>query len=273
MSTDPIAWVPVEDALISWARRATGFADGDVRLVPQRELGAARGPSPKIQISPLSIVPLSTVGRIRYTQIQQQRYTVVAAGPGTVGVDFFAGESLTAQPISHTAAPAETPASSAAALLLELQADIPTGYTASADPEDPAAVLVDGSAAEPFFAALPIDPALLTVADALPHSADLLAIQHRLVWRLAFRSSSTSGASQATAAMQRCALLREELLDPALRELGFENAGTPGWQPSITADRVETAALMDIAYRGCMTAAVARTFGRAVGLDTQLAAA
>ncbi len=271
-ATIPIAWTAMEDALVAWVRAATGFGANDVRLVPQRESGAARGPAPKVQISLLSMVPQSRAGTRKIIQTVRQRYTVIANGPGNVGVDFFPDTSLTPQQIVYVAGIGELPPSSAAGLLAEL-ANLPTGYAASADPQDTASVLVDGSDDEPLFDASPIDGALLSVADAIPRVTDLRNILHRLVWRIAFRRTATNGPAEATRSMQDCMLFREDALDPPLREIGFYNAGTPGAQPAITADRVETLALLDIAVRGRMTVAFARQVGRAIGFQTQLAAA
>jgi hypothetical protein len=276
---EPIAWTQVEDALTRWVRLSTGFADTDVRLVPQRATGAARGPSPKVQISLLSMLQRSKVMRRRYVQTMRQRYTVTADGPGTVGVDFYPDVSLVPQSIAYVAGPGEDPASSAAGLLAELVANLPAGYSASADPEDAASVLVDGSDNEPVFAALPLDAGpgldpITTVADAIPRVADLRLVQFRFVWRLDFRSDATNGASQASNARMRCQTLREDLLDPVMRSLGFESEGTAATTAAITPDRVESLAVYDVAFRGHMALAVARVVGRALAFNvtTQQAA-
>lgn len=279
---EPIAWTNVETTIGNWIRDSTDFDVVNIRLVGQRETGIPRGPAPKVQFFLLSLVQRSKVGRIRYRQVQRQRYTVTATGPGVVGVDFFPDVSLTPQTIAYSAGIGELPASSAANLLIELQANLPAGYTASADPGDTASVLVDGSAAEPFFAALPLSaganpapppadlPPITTVIDAIPNRSDLLVVEFRFVWRLDFRSAFTNGPSQAANAMMRCQVLREDRLDPAMRALGFHSEGTLATLTANTPDRVESTATYDVAFRGRMTLAVARTLGRAIGFDVQV---
>jgi hypothetical protein len=99
-------------------------------------------------------------------------------------------------------------------------------------------------------------------------------VQFRFVWRLDFRSDATNGASQAANAMMRCQTLREDLLDPVMRDLGFWSENTAATVVAITPDRVESLAAYDVAFRGHMTLAVARVAGRALAFNvtTQQAA-
>src|SRR5690606_32787467 len=121
----------------------------------------------------VSLVPTSQQGKQPQLRVQRLRLTVTAAGPGLVGIDFYPARSLTPQRIAITAGDGDEPATSAAALLAELQSELPAGYTASADPENPAALLLDGSDGSPVFAAASANTALLTVSVAIPRIVNI----------------------------------------------------------------------------------------------------
>lgn len=270
--TDPIAWTQVEDALWYWISQCTGVPADRVRVQIPRDDGEARGPAPKATLELISFVPTSKTMIAPIPSIMEQRYTVIANGPGEVGVDFYPDVSLVPQRISIVAGVGDPPATSAAALLLQLQADLPAGYTAIADPEDPASVLVSGSVDEPLFAALPADALLLSVFTTMSRFPDLLKVQAAIVWRVSFRANDVSGLGLAANAMAKAVTFREELLDPRMRRLGFFSAGTPLSEPTVPTDRSESLAVLDVRFIGHCTGAVARTVMRALGF-TQTAAA
>ena len=270
-ATNPIAWTAIEDAIHTWVVRSTGLAGQDVRLPAPREDGGARGAPGKAEISLISLVETSQQGRKKIPSIVRQRYTVIADGPGTVGINFFEGDSLVPQPISIVAGVGDPPATSATALLVALAADLPAGYSAAADIDDAASVFVVGSTGEPLFAALPVDEALLAVATTMPRFPVLTRIQITMVWRVTFRSSDVSGETTAAANMSKAHMGKRSLLDKPMYALGFASGGSPLTTANIPAARNQSDAAIDVRFIGLMTGAEAAIAMRAVGL-TQTAA-
>jgi len=264
--TDPIALDDMEDALWNWVVQSTGIDGAHVRVQTERDQGEARGPAPKATISLVSLVQLSQQGRSTIRQIMTDRYTVIADGPGEVGVDFYPGTSLAPQRISIVAGVGDPPATSAAALLVQLQADLPAGYTAILDPNDATAVLVTGSSGSPLFASATADAALLTVTTAEPHLPYFTRIECQIVWRVTFRADGVSGVTMATGSMNKAMMHRRTLLDPAMHALGFRHAGTPQATPFVPITRDESIATFDVAFIGLATGAFAAVAMRAAGL-------
>lgn len=268
---DPVAWTQIEDAMYDWIAGCSGIDADRVRHLVPRDDGEARGPAPKAVIRLISDPPTMQRGEETQLRITRQRYTVIADGPGEVGVDFYPGRSLTPQRISIVAGAGDPPATSAAALLGQLTADLPAGYTASADPEDTASVLVDGSEAEPLFTASTADAALLTVATPIPRFVKVYRIEHRITYRVEFRADAVSGPTIAADAKSRAVMYRRSLLDPAMARLGFRPAGTPLSESNVPTDRSESLAVLDVAFLGWFTGAEGRTPVRVAGY-TQTAA-
>lgn len=270
--TDPAAWDQVEQAIWYWISQCTGIAADRVRNPQPREFGEARGPAPKAVLRLLSLVPNSQPMTTPLPQIKVQRYTVIANGPGEVGVDFYPDVSETQQRISIIAGVGDPPNVSAAALLAQLQADLPAGYSAVIDPEDDTSIRVSGSAAEPLFASATADAALLTVTTAMPRFPDLITVRVTPVWRIEFRANDVNGLGIAANAMSKAMVYRRTLLDPTMVRLGFYPAGTPFTEAEIPTERDESLAVLDVQYVGHLTGAVANVAMRQVGL-TQTAAA
>ncbi len=282
MATDPMAWREAENAIHSWIVQSTGIAGARVRTQRNRDSGEAKGPDPRATISVPAMVPLSLPSFMRLDAIMVQRYTVTGVGPGEVGIDFYPAQSLTPQRISILAAEDDEPSVSAAALLLELQAELPAGYTAAADATD-TAILVTGSTAEPEFAALPADADFLTVLTRMPRHPRLWTQKHRIVWRIEFSCANVSAANTEDAAdlvgtglaanaMAVAMLLRERLLDSPMRLLGFTPAGYPTTQPSVPSTRDRSRAVLDVACEGLLTSAEKTITARAIRVSSSLAA-
>jgi len=260
--TEPLALSDVDKALWYWAHTAAGIDPTRVRTQTRRDLGEARGPAPKVTISLISLLPTSQTGESKIQLVTKERYQVVA-GAGEVGVDFYAGMSITGPVrISVAAGPADPPEDTAAALLVELVANLPAPYTAEADPEDATALIVTGTSDEPVFASaavLPpdpeVDPQLLTVTEIVSRHTIFKRIRCDVVWRVTFRAAGVSGTSRATSAATKAMTFRSDLLDPAMRKLGFEAAGTANFEPFVPISRDESIATLDVRFRGIMTGA------------------
>jgi hypothetical protein len=282
-ATDPIAWRSIENAIHYWIVNATGIAGARVRTQRNRDSGEAKGPDPRATISVPSLIPLGESSSMLLDAIMVQRYTVIVDGAGEVGVDFYPAASLTPQRISITALEDDTAETSAAALLVALQAELPAGYTAAFEEDSDVAILVTGSADAPEFAAAPADPDMLTVATRIPRHPRLWYQSHRLVYRIEFsgavvsaadteESASITGASNAANAMALAKLWRVRLLDGPMRELGFEPKGFPLSEPSVPGDRSRSRAVLDVAVHGLLTGAEQTITARAFGVSTSIAA-
>lgn len=256
--TKSVDWRGCEDALHDWIAASCGIPGSDVRVQARRDQGPARAAPPKALIRLLSISALSQQMSERWPQIMQGRVTVIADGPGEVGIDFFSGTSTTAQRISVVADAGDPPATSAAALLGELQANLPAGYTAGADPNDDASILLEASAGSPMFAHAPADADLVTATTPVPRFPEFVAIQHLVVWRIEFRAAEVAGPDFAADMMASAKLYRATLADPRMRALGFRTAGWRGAVPSVPDDRAESLAVLDAAWIGLFTGAVAK---------------
>lgn len=265
-ATNPIDWERIEDALWAWIVQSTGIPGDRVRVLITRDDGEARGPAPKATISLVSLVPTAMQGRLNQLRVQRQRLTVLRKGPGLVGVDFYPGRSLTPQRIAVMAGEGDEPDAIAVALLGELQSQLPDGYTASADPDDDAAVLLDGTEASPLFATSSANDATLSVFTAIPRIVAIRYMEHRLVLRVTFRASGVSGSSTAANAMAKAMLYRQSRLDPAMRRLSFRHGGFPQSQAAVPADRGESTAALDVAFFGFLTGAEAAVAMRAAKL-------
>jgi hypothetical protein len=269
--TDPADWVALENAIHTWIKRSTAVPGDRIRVQIPRDDGEARGPAPKATIELISLVPLSQQMIKPYLRTMVQRYTVLSDSAGEVGVDFYPADSLVPQRISIMAVDEDPPATTAAALLVQLTADLPTGYTAAADPDDTASVLVSGATATPVFASAPADDALLTVATVMPRIVNFLVILHAATWRVSFRSGEVAGASAARNAMASALLYRKTHLDPTMYRLGFRPAGEPFTEATVPTDRGESFAVLDVAVIGPLTGAVAAQVMRQAGLSLQAA--
>lgn len=254
--TAPIAWTMLEDAVHDWAAEATGIPGPDVYFVEQREVGLARPAPPAAEIETLTISTIGRTDEIRVAQIMEQRYTVTADGPGTVGVLFYLNRSLDPQTITITAGVGDPPATSAAALLAKLGTDLPTGVTAAADPEDTASVIVTGSEDEPLFAASPATPALLLVTTLLERFATVRAAWTRMTWRVTFRSANTRGHDTAIALLAKAKMALDRSLRPKLGAAGWLFKGALASSSAPTDGKKETAAIFDFALEGNATEAV-----------------
>ena len=132
-ATEPLALTQAEQALWDWAYKASGIDPRRVRTRTPRRIGEPRGPSPKVEISLLSLVPVTLNWESILPQVMRQRLTVLE-GAGEVGVDFYPGYSFDPQRISVTAGAGDPAAATAQALLAELLAELPAPYTAQLDP-------------------------------------------------------------------------------------------------------------------------------------------
>jgi hypothetical protein len=269
--TDPADWVAIENAIYTWLVRSTSVAADRVRIQTPRDDGEARGPASKATIQLLSLVPLSQQMITPFRQTMIQRYTVTAIGPGEVGVDFYAGDSLVPQRISIMAAEDDPTDVSAAALLAQLILDLPAGYSAEIDPEDEDSILVTGDTATPVFASAPADVAFMEITTVMPAVVNFLLVQHLATWRISFRASAVSGFGVARNDMSKALLYRKTHLDPAMYRLGFQPAGEPFTESNIPTDRAESLAVLDIAAIGLLTGAVAVQIMRAAGLILEAA--
>lgn len=136
-ATTPLAFTGVEDALWRWAYRSAGVDPRRARVTSPRRFGESRGPSPKIEISLLSLLPVSQAADSTIPLVMQQRVEVLPESEvsgGEVGVDFYPGYSFDPQRISVIAAPADPTTVTVAALLAQLVADLPAPYTAELEP-------------------------------------------------------------------------------------------------------------------------------------------
>ncbi len=123
-----------------------------------------------------------------------------------------------------------------------------------------------------MFASAPADAALLAVTTPLPRYPELVTLEVTATWRVDFRASGVSGAALAANAMSKAMLYRRTLLDPPMIALGFQPAGTPLSEPSVPVERDESLAVLDVAFIGILTGAVAKFAMRAIGV-TQTAQA
>ena len=254
--TAPIAWVMLEDAVHDWIEGATGIPGSDVYFLEQREVGLARPAPPAAEIETLTINTIGRAGETRIAQIMEQRYTVTADGPGTVGVLFYLGRSLAPQTISIIAGIGDPPATSAAALLVKLGTDLPTGVTAAADPEDTASVIVSGSESEPLYSATSADIAMLSVTTLLERFARVRAAWTRMTWRVTFRSAKTRGHDTAMALLAKAKMTLDRSLRPKLGAAGWLYKGALASSSAPTDGKKETAAIFDFALEGNATEAV-----------------
>jgi hypothetical protein len=261
---DTVAWPQVENALHDWIVQSAGIAGSDVRFQVPRDEGPSKGAPAKALITLLGIVTLQQTSRQTQPRVVRQVYTVIADGPGEIGIDFYAARSLTPQRISIAAGIGDPPATSAAALLVELTANLPAGYTASAEGSD--GVSVEGSTSDPLFAATTVNSSLLTVATPSPRFPYLLRQEHRANWRVSFRDDGVSGSGTAAARMSKAMIYRRAMLDQRMLRLGFRAAGTLQSQPNVPGDRGESQAVLDVSFIGYMTGATAATAMRAAGL-------
>jgi len=254
--TAPIAWVMLEDAVHDWVEGATGIPGADVYFVEQREVGLARPAPPAAEIETLTINTIGRTDGTRVAQIMEQRYTVTADGPGTVGVLFYLGRTLTPQTITITAGVGDPPATSATALLAELTSELPTGVTAASDPEDTASVLITGSEDEPLFTATPANSSLTSVTTLLERFATVRSAWTRMTWRVTFRSAMTRGHDTAMALLAKAKMRLDSSLRPKLGVAGWLYKGALASSSAPTDGKKETAAIFDFALEGNATEAV-----------------
>lgn len=250
MTTNATRWVEIENALHTWVRKATGLAGSDVRFTATREEAPALNAPPRAYIRFLAMTAIGQQARLRGSEIQVLRLTVIDDGPGTVGVNFYPARSSVAQPISIVAGAGDPPATSAAALVAQLATDLPAGYSAAIDPDNDDAILLSGSEAEPLFAAASLDLGILTVSTSIPRYPAHVTLRHQMVWRVEFRAVDVRGALTAAGMASQCVLYRATLADPTLGQLGFLTAGWRALNYSVPIDRVESTAFIDAAWIG-----------------------
>ena len=266
--TAPIAIEAVEDAIFDWVTQSTADFSPRVYHVEPEASGQPRPAAPAVQIRQLAPpTPVFQRAIVKIPSNVQQRYTVTAAGPGTVGVDFYLGQTLTAQPIT-AAIGAITPDAAAVILLAELVANLPAGVTAIADPEDTASVIVDGSTAEPLFAASAVG--LTSVTTTRQRYPELEAEWWRLTWRLSFYGEPTRGFGTASDMLGRSKKAMARIFTPLIHAAGWRPAGILAATDNLPTDRSESLALLDFALEGYATAIYQLPAARAIGLDTQI---
>ncbi len=251
----PFCWADMETALLRWVIRSTDIPQERINVYAPRDDGPAKGPSPTAHIQLLSLESGSQVLEQKVPSIVSYRLQVIA-GAGDVGVDFFPGFAVLGTRITVSAAGGDTIEQTAAALLTELGNELPSGYSASLDPDNAGALLLVGSAQEPMYAASASVPALLTSTVTVPRFPVLVLKQYVLVWRIAFRAFDVSGNAMAVNYVPRCELTRQRWLDPDMNRLGFENAGTALSTAVTPIDREESLSVLDVRYIGFMAAAL-----------------
>ena len=269
-ATLPFDALGIENAIQRWIVASTGVAGDRVRFQQTWDLGPSRSAPTTVLVRALGMRAVSQQGSIVIPSIMQYRVTVIGTGPGTVGVDFYPGLSETAQPISIVAGPGDLPAVSAAALLAQLTADLPVGYTASAD-TSPASILIDASADDPAFVISDIAPLMTTSTVVMPRFPTLLTMLYRLDWRIEFRQTPVSGASTAAMMMAQAQLYRRTFADPAMLRLGWRPGGTLAELSSVPTDRQESTAVLDVTWFGNFTGAQANQIMRSIGITYALA--
>ena len=259
--TAPIALEQLETAFSTWVTSSTGAAP---YFVEPADSGAPIPAPPAAQISWFGLVQISKPQIVKIPSIMVQRYTVTAAGAGTVGVDFSLGFTETPTAISITAGGGDTEDTSAAALLAELTAELPAGVTAAADPEDTASVLVTGSTAQPLFASTALG--ITSVTTVVQRYPELEAEWSRMTWRTSWRSSQTRGFLTAGDLLLRARKDVERILRPAIRALGWDKVAViAALTPSPTRGDSTSQATLDLSLEGWATRAYQDPAARLAG--------
>lgn len=266
-ATAPIALERIEDAIHDWVATSTEIPGARVCFVEERDAGAPDVALPAALILSTSLIPISQPERRKVPSIMQQRITVLVEGPGVfavrvdVGWDFDAPTTIT-----YTSMAAEAEDVVAAALLVQLQADLPAGLTAIVDPTDDTSLIVTGSTNVPVFAVAAVDTDQLRVVTLRERFPELECEWSRMIWRVNFRATPLRGFGAALDLMARAKKDMSRLLQPALHRAGWRLAGILLAQPTSPADRSESQATLDFAIEGYATAAYQVPAARQIGI-------
>jgi hypothetical protein len=266
MSFAPIDWTALEDALHDWTAEALVLPGASVYFVEPELAGAVLPPVPAAQLQPLAgPLRLFAPGTHKVPGITRYRVRVTTDGPGDAGLQFYPAHSLTPIEIPLAAGPGDAPAVTAAALALAVAAAVPPGYSAAVDPEDAAAVLVDGSEAEPLFA-LSSASSFTATTLARARATEVDTAWSRMTWRVQLRSSTARGFGSASDMLGRLTAGISRGLKPRLHRAGWQFKGTLASAPSLPGTREEFRAALDFAIEGFATTVYQITPARAIGL-------
>lgn len=274
--TAPIAWELLEDAVHDWVAASTGLPGNRVCMVEPLDSGAPDPgpPSALLQCTDSIRIGQADVRKIPSTVIQ--RVTVCVGGPGSFGVRVYVGFDFDAPAVityvsTAVGDDAETPAQIATALLAELDANLPEGITAEADPKDAASLLVTGSSAVPLFASEPVDESTIAVTPVRERFPELECEWWRLIWRVTFRAEPLRGFGSATDMMTRAQKHMSRLFQPRALQAGWQFKGWLLSQPIYPPDRSESQATLDFALEGFATAAYQDPAVRRIGFSLDVA--
>jgi hypothetical protein len=248
----PIAWEGLEDALHTWL--ATDARLGTIYLVESESSGAPEPPPPCAQIRLLSgPIPLGQPEIRRVPTIMVQSVSVVTAGAGVLGVDFYLGFDSVPTAITITALLGQSLATLRTALLAQLVSDLPAGVTAAADPDSATGIFVTGSSGQPLFAMTATNSRTL-VTPIWERFPEIECRWSRMTMRIEFRGAATRGFATAADLLAKAQSTRKRIGDPLLHAVGWRWAGLLAALPSIAADRNESKAVLDFAIEGYATA-------------------
>ena len=247
----PIDWTALEDAIHGWAVDALGIPGSSVYYVEPELAGATLPPVPAAQIQPLAgPIRLYRPQVTKVPGVTRYRVTVLGDGAGDAGLRFYAGSTLVPLTIPLAAALDDPPSTTAAALALAVDADVPVGYSAAVDPEDDTTVIIDGSEAEPMFALAAADPAFASVTLSRARWTEVELAWSRITWRVLLRSATARGFGSAADMLARLGSGIERKLGPRLRAAGWLWKGTIASLPTLPPDRTEFRAALDFAVEG-----------------------
>lgn len=270
-ATSPIAWEMLEDAIHDWVAEATAIPGSRVCFVEERDAGPPDVALPAALIQCTSQVAIGQSEIRKIASIVQQKITVLVSGPESFGVRVYVGfDFASPTDITYVSGAVETPAVVAAALLVELTANLPAGITAAVDPDDATSLIVTGSSGVPLFALAPLDADTVSVTPLRERFPELECEWSRMVWRITFRGQPLRGFGSALDLMTRAKKAMQRRLRPLVQAAGWRLSGLLLAQPTNPADRSESQATLDFALEGYATAAyqapAARQFGLALNV-------
>lgn len=250
--TAPIAFELIEDAIVQWLELAVPGIT--VYMVEPEDSGAPLPAPPRVQLLQVSgPTAISQPELRRVPSIMIQRVQITAGGPASAGVDFRLGFAQDPERIEVDLLPGDDAGDGAAKLLAELVLELPAGVTAAIDPEDAAAIIVTGSAAQPLFSCSPVGvTSVTTLRERFP---TIHASWSRMTWRCDFSALATRGLDTAVGLMERAKVARARMLVPRLQAAGWEYKGELQAQGTIAASRNESSAVFDFAIEGYSTVA------------------
>jgi hypothetical protein len=250
--TQPINIEGIEDVISAWVQAAN---PGIAVHFPERQDAGAPIPAPPsafiLQLSPDTAIGQDEIRPV--PSIMKQRVTVTAGGPNTAGIDFRLGRTEQPTRIEVDLLGGDDADAGAVKLLAEFIAELPAGVTASADPEDPASIIVDGSEPEPLFSCAPAG--VVAVTSLVERTPKIHARWSRMTYRVEFRSLETRGYGTAPQLMSRAQAYTRRTLIPALKRVGWQYKGVLLETTQLPADRRPGLATLDFALEGYATIA------------------